>query len=110
MSTVRPGRHSECSSTELKMLGDFWTLEIIQSLENGEKRFSELERSIPAINPTTLTGRLKKLESQKIISRKEETKDKISVVYALTPKGHGILPVLEQIQIFADRYLRSEKN
>jgi len=106
MSTV-VAPHHKCSSTELKMLGDFWTLEIIQSLADGEKRFTELERTIPRINPTTLTGRLKKLESQTIISKAKETKDKISVVYALTPKGRGILPVLVQIRRFADTYLRS---
>lgn len=96
---------SKCSSHELKILGDFWTLQIIQTLSDGEKRFSHLERALPTINPTTLTTRLKKLESKKIIKRKEETVDKLSVVYYLTEKGQGILPVLRQIKIFADKYL-----
>ena len=87
------------------MLGDFWTLQIIQVLSDGEKRFSRLESELPLINPTTLTNRLKRLESQKIIKRKEETLDKLSVVYCLTEKGQGILPVLHQIKIFADKYL-----
>ncbi len=87
------------------MLGDFWTLEIIQALADGEKRFSELERLLPGINPTTLTGRLRKLTAQQIIERQKETLDKISVVYLLTKKGHGVLPVLEQMKIFAETYL-----
>lgn len=95
----------KCSSHELKMLGDFWTLEIIQGLSDGEKRFSQLERELPGINPTTLTNRLKKLEKQQIIQRKEETLDKISVVYSLSKKGQGILPILKQIKIFAEKYL-----
>ena len=97
--------NSRCSVKELKMLGDYWTLEIIQALSVGEKRFSRLERGLPNINPTTLTNRLKKLESQKIVRRKKETLDKLSVVYYLTEKGQGILPVLQQIKIFADTYL-----
>lgn len=95
----------KCSAHELKMLGDFWTLEIIQALADCEKRFSELERLLPGINPTTLTGRLKKLTTQQVIERQKETVDKISVVYALTKKGRGVLPVLEQMKIFAETYL-----
>lgn len=95
----------KCSVAELKMLGDFWTLAIIQALGDGEKRFSQLERELPHANPTTLTSRLKKLEQQKLIKRNEETVDKLSVVYALTDKGRGILPVFKQIRIFAEKYL-----
>lgn len=96
---------TKCSSTELKMLGDFWTLEIIQALSESEKRFSEIERALVTINPTTLSNRLKKLEKQNILVRKLETVDKLSVVYALTKKGQGILPVLHQIKLFAKKYL-----
>lgn len=96
---------SLCSTKELKMLGDFWTLQIIQALGSSEKRFSQLERELANINPTTLTNRLKKLESQNIVKRKEETLDKLSVVYRLSEKGRGILPIFQQIKIFADKYL-----
>ncbi len=102
---MKNGTHTKCSSQELKILGDYWTLQIIQSLADREKRFSELERDLHAINPTTLTGRLKKLESQGILTRKRETLNKLSVVYALTDKGRGILPILAQIKQFADKYL-----
>lgn len=94
-----------CSTEELKMLGDFWTLAIIQAVSGGEKRFSQLQRELSNASPTTLTNRLKKLERQNIIKRKEDTIDKLSVVYMLTKKGHGILPVLQQIKIFAEKFL-----
>jgi DNA-binding HxlR family transcriptional regulator len=96
---------NKCSNTELKMLGDFWTLAIIQALRDGNKRFAQLEREIYRVNPTTLTSRLKRLEEQKIIKRQEETIDKLSVVYSLTYKGRGILPILKKIRIFADKFL-----
>ncbi len=96
----------KCSSKELKILGDFWTLQIIQSLADGQKRFSELERMIPGINPTTLTARLRKLILQQLVLRSEETVDKISVAYSLTAKGRVILPVLNEIRQFAEKYLR----
>lgn len=98
-------QYTRCSSKELKILGDFWTLQVIQSLADGQKRFSELERMLTGINPTTLTNRLKKLMSQEIILRQEETVDKLSVAYSLTAKGKGILPVLSEIRFFAEKYL-----
>lgn len=97
--------HNKCSTKELKMLGDFWTLAIVQELNSGEKRFSQLQRELTNASPTTLTNRLKKLEEQKIIKRKEETVDKLSVAYSLTDKGRGIMPILKQIQVFATKFL-----
>lgn len=96
---------TKCSEKELRILGDFWTLELIQTLATGEKRFSQLERDLPEINPTTLTNRLKRMEDQEIINRKEETLDKLSVVYFLTEKGLDIIPILKQIKDFADKHL-----
>lgn len=94
----------KCTERELKILGDFWTLAIIQALSDSAKRFSQIERE-QKINPTTLTNRLKKLESLKFVNRSEETVDKISVVYSLSDKGRGILPVLKQIKLFSEKYL-----
>lgn len=94
-----------CSATELKMLGDFWMLQIVQSLSEGGKRFCELERDLPAINPTTLSHRLKKMESQSIVDKQVGTIDKLSVTYSLTKKGLGILPILKEIKHFATIHL-----
>lgn len=105
MSNFMQNNHAKCSTRELKILGDFWNLELIQTLSDGEQRFSQIQRQVKNISPTTLTNRLKKLEEQKLIQRKEETVDKLSVVYSLTEKGEGILPILKQIRLFADKYL-----
>jgi DNA-binding HxlR family transcriptional regulator len=105
LSIMQNTSKHKCMSQELKMLGDFWTLMIIQGLSDGEKRFCQLEREIPNTNPTTLTNRLKKLENQKIIKRKKETIDKLSVSYELTKKGKDVLPILAQIKLFAEKHL-----
>jgi DNA-binding HxlR family transcriptional regulator len=105
MSSMKKNNLIKCSTTELKILGDFWTLEIIQELNNGEKRFSQLQRGLPTISPTTLANRLKKLKKQNLISSKKETLDKLSVVYLLTSKGQGIVPILKEIKHFAEKYL-----
>lgn len=105
MSSMQKNNHSKCSSRELEILGDYWILNIIQILGDGEKRFTQLERELPKINPTTLTNRLKNLEKKKIINRSVKSLNKLSVVYRLSDKGKGILPVLRQIKIFANKFL-----
>ena|SRR5581483_8943310 len=105
MQNAKSNIISKCTTNELKIMGDFWTLAIIQVLFEGEKRFCQLEKELKSISPTTLSQRLKKLEEQKIIKRKEETLDKISVVYSLTDKGNAVMPILKQIKIFSQKYL-----
>jgi len=89
----------------IKMLGDAWILCIVGTLAKKEMRFNEIQRAIVGINPTTLAERLKRLENEKMIKRQEETVDKLSVVYSLTNKGRGILPILREIQSFSDKFL-----
>ena len=103
---VSPHPHISKELTRgINILGDAWILCIINSLADAELRFSELQRAIPAINPATLSARLKQLEREQIVARKEETVNRLSVVYALTDKGRGILPILKEIQIFVEKFL-----
>jgi DNA-binding HxlR family transcriptional regulator len=87
----------------LKLLADFWTLNIINSLEAGELRFCEIQRALDNLNPVTLIDRLKKLQEARLIERKEETCDKLSVSYGLTKRGVEILPVIREIRVFAEK-------
>ena len=88
-------------STTIKLLGDYWTLRIIDTLKYGELRFCELQRLLNNVNPVTLTNRLKKLETAQLIRRCEATQDKISVSYALTNLGREALPILVLLDEFA---------
>ena len=108
MSTSRKPENTHISAelnNGIKMLGDAWTLCIVGTLAKKEMRFNEIQRAIEGINPTTLADRLKRLESEKMIKRQEETVDKLSVVYSLTDKGRSILPILREIQSFSDKFL-----
>lgn len=86
----------------MKLIGDFWTLRLVDAIGNDEVRFCELERRIPDINPATLTSRLKKLEEAGVIDRRSGILDKQSVSYSLTLRGAGILPILESIKSFTE--------
>lgn len=83
----------------LKLLGDYWTLRIINALSDGELRYCDLQRDVDGLNPTTFTSRLKKLEEAKMVERREESPG--CVTYALTKTGEGALPILEALNTFS---------
>ncbi len=86
----------------MKLVGDFWLLQVVDSLATGPLRFCEIERALPQINPVTLTNRLKKMEESKLVNRITEIQDKQSVSYALTDKGLAVLPIIESIKKLSD--------
>ena len=96
---------ARAASTEaFKLLGDFCTLRVIETIGGGELRFGELQRGLDNFNPVTLTSRLKKMEEAGLIVRQVETVDKQSVTYALTEKGKDCLPVIEAIKTFTRKH------
>lgn len=84
----------------LKLLGDFWTLNIISALRKGELRYCDLQRAAGGVNPVTLGNRLRKLQSAGLIERNASTED-ISVGYKLTELGEAALPVLIAVDTFS---------
>jgi DNA-binding HxlR family transcriptional regulator len=96
-------RYDSSCASNLKLLGDYWTLRIIDALSGGELRFCELQRHVDNLNPVTLTGRLKKLEDARLINRFEDLEDKVAVVYNLAPLGHEALPVIAAINNFSTK-------
>jgi DNA-binding HxlR family transcriptional regulator len=95
---------NQLADQALKIFGDVWTLLIIHALSGATRRFNDLQRAL-AISPTTLTSRLKKLESYGLIMQEKQTVDQLSVIYKLTDKGKNMLPVLNAIDSFAKKYL-----
>ena len=93
-----------CPSEALKLLGDYVTLRIIDILRNRKLRFGELMRTLEDVNQVTLAQRLKNMELVGIVNREEETIDKQSVTYNLTEMGMGLLPILQDIKEFAEKF------
>ena len=88
-----------------ELIGNKWTPLIVRDLVAGEKRFSELERSLQGISPKTLSERLKKLEEAQVISRTCFAEVPPRVEYALTNKGIALLPVIESMRTFGTEWL-----
>lgn len=60
----------------LYFIGGKWRLPVINSICNGNRRFREIERSIPGITTRMLSKELKEMELSKLVKR---------TVYAETP-------------------------
>lgn len=97
-------KNSPACNTVLKVIGDYWTISIIQNIGKQKRRFCELERLLPDSNPVTLTSRLKQMEAMGLLTRTKSLDDKISVLYSLTDQGRELLPITIRIQKFAEGY------
>lgn len=87
------------------IIGSRWTPLIVRDLAGGQRRFSELERSLEGISPKTLSERLKRLEEAGIVDRCCFAEVPPRVEYSLTRKGHALLPVIDSMRQFGAMWL-----
>jgi DNA-binding HxlR family transcriptional regulator len=93
-----------CIASAMEIIGNKWTALILRDLSAGPKRFGELEKSVGSINPRTLSQRLDDLERHAIITKTSFAEVPPRIEYALTPKGEDLVPVLEAMAAWGDRY------
>lgn len=84
-------------STCMQLLGGLWTPEILWSLNDGPRRFSEIKRDCASISAKVLTSRLRDLEGRKVLSRQVMPTSPPTVEYALTELGRELLPAIRAI-------------
>ena len=92
----------------LSVVGAKWTLVVLHYLMDGPKRFSDLQRLIPAASPKMLTVRLRDLEQLGLLTRTFHAEVPPRVVYQLTPQGRSLGPIIASIQKWGRR-LRAAK-
>ena len=85
-----------------------WTLLLIRDLAEGCSRFCELERSLAGISPRTLSLRLRALEDEGIVARATFPEVPPRVEYALTEKGQALLPIIDDMRAYGERWLAAE--
>lgn len=66
------------------VIGGKWKLPIINSICNGNKRFREIERSIPGITTRMLSKELKDMEANQLIMRTVKPTSPVMVEYTAT--------------------------
>jgi len=84
-----------------------WTLLLVRELAEGCSRFCELERSLAGISPRTLSLRLRALEEEGIVERSTYPAVPPRVEYALTEKGEALIPIIEDMRTYGERWLGS---
>lgn len=78
--------------------------QLVFALSYDVKRFGELKKQIGDINPRTLSQRLDELERFGIITKKVFAEVPPRVEYSLTEKGKDLVPILEQMVAWGDKY------
>lgn len=80
------------------LLSDTWTMLVLHALLAGPRRFCELERELDGISTRTLTLKLKKLEQEGLVEKKDHC-------YRVTPRGKGLRVVLSAMRRYEEGYL-----
>jgi DNA-binding HxlR family transcriptional regulator len=85
-----------------------WTLLLVRDLAEGRSRFCELERSLNGISPRTLSLRLCALEEEGIVERQTYAEVPPRVECSLTAKGRALIPIIEGMRTYGERWLGAE--
>ncbi|WP_349428890.1 helix-turn-helix domain-containing protein [Microbacterium sp. LWS13-1.2] len=83
------------------VLGKRWNGMIISALGGGPSTFVSLRRGVSGISDTVLSDRLAELAKAALVTRTVTAGPPVTVSYALTESGEGLLPILEQLGSWA---------
>ncbi len=102
---------SGCRSFQLaiQVLGRPWTALILNVLQTGPHRFSEIGERAQGVGDKVLSARLKDLESRGLVVRSVQVGPPVRVAYALTAKGRAFGQVAEAIERWGHELALGEK-
>jgi len=86
------------------IIGGQWSLAICCYLINGKLRFGELKKCLPNITERMLTLQLRKLEENKIVTRKVYAEVPPRVEYELTPIGYELKPIIKEFEKWGKKH------
>jgi DNA-binding HxlR family transcriptional regulator len=82
----------------LQVVGDKWTLLIVRDLSRAPRRTTELIAALHPISSRTLVGRLRDMERDGLVERRDYGGSPPHVEYALTERGRLLLPMLDSLR------------
>jgi DNA-binding HxlR family transcriptional regulator len=88
----------------LDELGGKWKPLILWVLIDGKLRFNEINKLLPSITQRMLTKQLREMEKDNLLYRKVYAEVPPRVEYSLTPKGISVIPVLEALCDWGEKY------
>lgn len=87
----------------VELIGEKWAFLILRGALNGLKHFEEFQGGL-GIARNILSDRLGKMVAGGILQRSEDPSDRRRVIYALTPKGEGLLPVVLALRQWGEEW------
>src|SRR6266516_6579044 len=99
-------KRSDCPvRCSLDIWGDKWSLLIIRDLMFAKEcAYGDFLKSAEGIATNILASRLQALEENKMIEKLDHPDSKAKVLYKLTSKGIDLLPVMIEINLWAEKY------
>ena len=91
VTTRRPARDCAAVRKVLSLVGDKWTVLVVNLLGRGRMRFNEMRRHIDGISQRMLTLTLRNLERDGLVTRTVYPTVPPRVDYELTELGHSLL-------------------
>lgn len=110
-SELKAGEKEYCCPVGVAIdeIGGKWKHPILWALKDEKLRFSEIRKAIPDITQRMLTKQLRNLEQDDLISRKVYAEVPPKVEYSLTEKGQSVIPIIESLSAWGEKYCGSKK-
>jgi DNA-binding HxlR family transcriptional regulator len=87
----------------VELIGEKWAFLILRGAFNGLQHFEEFQAGL-GIARNILSDRLSKLVAGGILERQADPGDRRRVIYSLTPKGEGLLPVVLALRQWGEEW------
>ena len=85
------------------LIGEKWAFLILRGALNGLHHFEEFQAGL-GIARNILSDRLSKMVAGGILERAPDPEDGRRVIYSLTPKGEGLLPVVLALRQWGEEW------
>lgn len=87
----------------VELIGEKWAFLILRGAFNGLQHFEEFQAGL-GIARNILSDRLSKMVAAGILQRSPDPSDKRRVIYSLTEKGEGLLPVILALRQWGEQW------
>ena len=93
----------------MDLIGDKWSMMILQTLCHRQLRYSEIYRGINGISQKMLTSTLRQLERDGIVKRTVHPVVPPKVEYELTALGHSVFDIIDALRAWSIEHLDDVK-
>src|SRR3954447_8681177 len=87
----------------VELIGEKWAFLILRGAFNGLHHFEEFQAGL-GIARNILSDRLGKMVAGEILERSSDPADRRRVIYSLTSKGEGLLPVVLALRQWGEQW------